>query len=199
MNCLVHRARMIIRFWLFLYFAKLFFFHYYVSLCRIHLSLNNNKVYALPIVGLHALPNSPHILTVYKHTSVDAHRVTRPIELVLYTHSLRENYSLVKLVQETSIRESDCPGNVCKASFLHRMLVSVWDVQNIKQQMTAVELRCLHVRMVIIQWTRSSRLINSWKIRPFYPTLVSYCWVLIHGRRVWMKNVFWMHACWFHY
>jgi len=40
------------------------------------------------------------ILTVYKHTSVDAHRVTRPIELVLYTHSLRENYSLVKLVQE---------------------------------------------------------------------------------------------------
>ena len=113
------------------------------------------------------------ILTVYKHTSVDAHCVTRPIELVLYTHSLRENYSLVKLVQETSIRESDCPGNVCKASFLHRMLVSVWDVQNIKQQMTAVELRCLHVRMVIIQWTRNSRLINSWKIRPIYSTLVS--------------------------
>jgi len=25
--------------------------------------LNNNKVYALPIVGLHALPNSPHIIT----------------------------------------------------------------------------------------------------------------------------------------
>jgi len=32
-------------------------------LCRIHLSVNNNKVYALPIVGLHALPNSPRILT----------------------------------------------------------------------------------------------------------------------------------------
>jgi len=40
-----------------------FFFHYRVSLCRIHLSLNNNKLYALPIVGLHALPNSPRILT----------------------------------------------------------------------------------------------------------------------------------------
>jgi len=32
-------------------------------LYRIHLSLNNNKVYASPIVGLQALPNSPHILT----------------------------------------------------------------------------------------------------------------------------------------
>ena len=51
------------------------FFHYCVSLCRIHLSLNI-EVYALPIVGLHALPNGPHILTaglqLYKHTSVDA-------------------------------------------------------------------------------------------------------------------------------
>jgi len=37
-------------------------------------SLNSNKVYALPIVGLHALPNSPRIylLQAYKHTSVDA-------------------------------------------------------------------------------------------------------------------------------
>jgi len=32
-------------------------------LCCIHLPLNNKKVYALPIVGLHALPNSRHILT----------------------------------------------------------------------------------------------------------------------------------------
>jgi len=33
-----------------------------VSLCRIYISLNNNKVYALPILGLHALRNSPRIL-----------------------------------------------------------------------------------------------------------------------------------------
>jgi len=51
MNCLVHRA-------LILYAADYFFslhnyFSFTVSVCRIRLSLNNNKVYALPIVGLH--------------------------------------------------------------------------------------------------------------------------------------------------
>jgi len=60
------------------------FFHYYVSLCRIHLSLNNNKVYALLIVGLHALPNSPRILTAGLQAHISrrsyTYRVTRPIE-----------------------------------------------------------------------------------------------------------------------
>jgi len=53
-----------------LYAADYFFsLHNYFSFiivsvcCRIHLSLNDNKVYALPIVGLHALPNSSRILT----------------------------------------------------------------------------------------------------------------------------------------
>jgi len=52
-----------------------------------HLSLNNNKVYALPIVGLHTLPNIPHILTagLQAHISIPTYRVTRPIELV-FTH-----------------------------------------------------------------------------------------------------------------
>jgi len=34
------------------------------GLCRIYLSLNN-KVYALPIIGLHALPNGPRILQAH--------------------------------------------------------------------------------------------------------------------------------------
>ena len=54
-------------------------------------SLNNNKVYALPIDGLHALPNSLRILTAslqarISRRSVYLHnRVTRSIELV-FTH-----------------------------------------------------------------------------------------------------------------
>jgi len=67
-----------------------------VSLCRIHLSLNNNKVYAF-IVGLHALPNSSRILTaglqahisrrsVYTYISCDsAYRAG------IYTHYVHEN------------------------------------------------------------------------------------------------------------
>jgi len=41
------------------------------------LSLNNNKVYALPIVGLHALPNSFRILTA----SLQAHISRRSVYL----------------------------------------------------------------------------------------------------------------------
>jgi len=79
-----------------------------VSLCRIHLSLNSNKVYALPIVGLHALPNSPRILTagLQAHITlrIPAYRATRAIQLV-FTHIM---------YMKTSVRESesDCPGKV---------------------------------------------------------------------------------------
>jgi len=64
-----------------------FFFHYCVSgtimksvsLCRIHLSLNNNKVYALRIVGPHALPNSPRILTAGLQAHISRRSVYLPI------------------------------------------------------------------------------------------------------------------------
>jgi len=71
----------------------------------IHLSLNNNKAYALPIVWLHALPNSPRILT----TGLQAHisrrsvylrtnPVTRPIERYVREHSF------LQLVRETPVK-----------------------------------------------------------------------------------------------
>jgi len=44
-------------------------------LCRIYISLNNNKVYALPIVGLHALPNSPRILIAGLQAHISRHSV----------------------------------------------------------------------------------------------------------------------------
>jgi len=43
------------------------------------------------------------------------YRVTEAYRAGIYTHYVHEN-SLVQLVRETSVRESDyCPGNVCKA------------------------------------------------------------------------------------
>jgi len=60
MSCLVHRARYD---YMLLTISLVCIIIFSVSLCRNHLSLNNNKVYALPIVGLHAIPNSRRILT----------------------------------------------------------------------------------------------------------------------------------------
>jgi len=79
MNCLVHRVRMLYAADYCFSLHNYFFFHYCVGLCRIHLSLNNrpNGVYALPIVGLHALRNSPRILTA----GLQAHISTRSVYL----------------------------------------------------------------------------------------------------------------------
>ena len=69
-----------------------------VSVCVafiFHLIITKS-IYALPILGLHALPNSPRILTAGLHAHISrrsvyinklTYRVTRPIELV-FTHTM---------------------------------------------------------------------------------------------------------------
>jgi len=72
MSCFVHHARMITCcFSLHNYFSFII-----VSVCVTFIfHLYNNKVYALPTVGLHALPNSPRILTAGLQAHISRHSV----------------------------------------------------------------------------------------------------------------------------
>jgi len=73
-------------------------------LCRIYISLNNNEVYALPFLGLHAIPNSPRILIA----GLQAHISRRSV----YLHIVWLGLCTWKFLSIT------CPGNVCPGKWL---------------------------------------------------------------------------------